>query len=202
MTEHLKMDKNRSNIVRDVIEKLCSLPHRGATTENERIAAGYISQFIERIGGKAETQGFKTSVTYIYEVWWMLGLLIFGLLLIPFAKFAAFFTVTVSVVSLFFYFDWRSVWVMRFPPVKESRNVFGKKAGGQTEPENRVILMAHYDSAPVSLLYLPSMVAGFSRSLKINMLNLLVVEIIALLNVLGIARTLCAWAAYLYILYF
>ncbi|NOY70222.1 MAG: Zn-dependent exopeptidase M28 [Deltaproteobacteria bacterium] len=198
------MDKNSPNLVRNVIEKLCSLAHRGATTENERIAAKYLGEFVEGIGGKTEEQKFTTSVTYIYEIWWMIGLLIFGLCLIPYAKLAAFFIVTVAVVSTFLYLDWRSAWVMRFPPSKQSQNVIGKKAGQQVlpDPENKIILMAHYDSAPVSLLYLPSMVEGFARSLKFNMVNLLIVEIIAMLNCLGIARTFCAWAAYIYILYF
>ncbi|MEA3360384.1 MAG: M20/M25/M40 family metallo-hydrolase [Thermodesulfobacteriota bacterium] len=187
-----------------IIERLCSLSHRGATTENEATAANYLEEFITKIGGKATRQYFKTSVSYIFEVWWLLFFLLIGLSLIPFFKLLSLAFITISIVMLFLYFDWRDTWITEFPPQRQSQNVIGKKQFDSNEPQprNRIVLMAHYDSAPVSLLYLPSMVKGFSSSLKFNLFNLLIVELIAVLNCFAIAAALVFWLRYIYMTYF
>jgi hypothetical protein len=73
-----------------IVQELASLPHRGATTEQERSAADIIQRYLERMGAKVSRQKFRTAKTYISEVWWLVGGLALGLLLIPYASWFAF----------------------------------------------------------------------------------------------------------------
>ncbi len=195
------MDKPNVSFTQEIIEKLTSLPHRGATTKNEKIAADYVKTFIQNLGAKPTEQSFKTSITYIYEIWWMLGILLVGLALLPYYTIVGFGIVTGIVLTLFLYFDWRGTFVTSMPPQKESQNIIGTK-NEKADAKNRLVLMAHYDSAPVSLLYLPSQVAGFSKSLKFNLFNIFIVQIIAILYVLGIPSSFGIWFRIIYMVYF
>ena len=90
-----------------IVRELTSLPHRGATTEQERKAADIAQGYLERMGATVNRQKFRTVKTYISEVWWMVGGLALGLLLIPFAGWFAFGLVAVCAGLALIYFDWR-----------------------------------------------------------------------------------------------
>jgi hypothetical protein len=183
-----------------VIERLCKLPHRGATTENERFAGSWLKEMINERGGECSYQPFKTPVSYIFEIWWMLFFLVSGIILLPWFKLPGFALITLSALFLVLYFDWRDTPFTFFPPRKTSQNLIAKSKTAE-KGKNKLILMAHYDSAPVSLLYLPSRVKGFRTSLFINVAHLLTANILALLWILGTADFLI-YILYAYALYF
>jgi len=192
-----------------IVHELASLPHRGATTEQERKAADIVQRYLEGMGATVSRQKFRTAKTYISEVWWLVGGLALGLLLIPFASWLAFGLVAVCAGLALIYFDWRHTPVSLLPPRANSENVIGiaakkeKQDPDSSEKEKkRLILMAHYDSAPVSLLYLPSMVKNFRQSLLISLGLMVAAVLIALFEVLAIGQPLVTWLRWLLAIYF
>ncbi|MFO7559174.1 MAG: M28 family peptidase [Desulfobacterales bacterium] len=192
-----------------IVQELASLPHRGATTKQERKAADMVQRYLEGMGAAVTRQKFQTAKTYISEVWWLVGGLALGLLLIPLASWFAFGLVTVCAGLSLVYFDWRHTPVSLLPPRAISENVIGVSAGkGKQAPDStekekkRLILMAHYDSAPVSLLYLPSMVKNFRQSLLISLGLMVVAVFVALFEVLAIGQPLATWLRWLLAIYF
>lgn len=194
----------------NIADELADLPHRGTTTAEERKAADILQGHLERLGATVERQRFRTSKTYISEVWWLLSVLILGLILIPCISWIALGLVALSVVISLLYFDWRITPVSFLPPRGESANVIGRmiqtadpdKTSHTGPPKNRLILMAHYDSAPVSLLYLPSMVKSFRRSLLISLGLMVAAFIMALIETLGYGKPVVAWLRWVFVVYF
>jgi Peptidase family M28 len=194
----------------NLIRELTSLPHRGATTVYERQAADRLQARLEALNADVERERFRTSKTYITHVYWIIGGLCSGLLLIPVLSWFAWGLVALSVVTALRYFDWRSTFVSLLPPPGFSENVIGrfpaKEAVDEEDrsesPKKRLILMAHYDSAPISLLYLPSMVKNFHQSLLISLGLMVAAALFALLELLGLGRPAVLWLRYVLVVYF
>jgi|GEM_PF-667566 len=190
----------RKNI-EEILRGLTDLPHRGAATAGEAKAADFLEGKLAEAGYETERQTFRTSLTYIYEVWWMLLPMIGALLLLPVYPMPAFAVALFSGLSLILYFDWRRSWVMSMPPQGLSQNVIARP-GGKGKARNKLILMGHYDSAPVSFLYLPSQVKNFAASLRFNLFNIAVAVILAALFAAGIENALLNGLRWIYVLYF
>jgi len=62
--------------------------------------------------------------------------------------------------------------------------------------------MAHYDSAPVSLLYLPAMVKNFRSSLFVNFFLIVAAFWVSILGALHMGGPLISWARWILALYF
>ncbi len=73
---------------------------------------------------------------------------------------------------------------------------------GNNGAEQNLILMAHYDSAPVSLLYLPSMVKNFRSSLRINLFLIVFALIISILEILTKGQPVISWIRLILSAYF
>jgi len=187
-----------------IVRDLSALPHRGATTEQERRAADILTKHLQHLGAKVERQTFSTPKTYIWEVWWLIAGLVLGLLLIPIASWLAFILVAISAAIALVHFDWRPSPVSMLPPHGQSQNIIGRppQSSAPGKAEKKLILMGHYDSAPVSLLYLPSMVKNFRQSLLISLGLMVLAVIVALLEVLGLGRPFVTWIRWLLIIYF
>ncbi len=67
----------------DIVRELTVLEHRGATTEGERRAADILERLLKQLGASVDRQSFTTPSTYITEVWWLIGGMLAGLLLLP-----------------------------------------------------------------------------------------------------------------------
>lgn len=193
----------------NIVRELAGLPHRGATTANERQAADMLQRQLERLGASVERQYFRTAKTYITEVWWLVGGLVIGLLLIPYLSWIALSLAILAVGMSLFYFDWRHTPVSKLPPQFESANVIGRLTpasaaaeSSSTKSRKKLILMAHYDSAPVSLLYLPSMVKNFRQSLLISLTLMVLACITALVETMGYGKPFITWLRWGFILYF
>ena len=98
-----------------IVRELTALPHRGATTEQERHAADILESYLQRLGATVERQPFTTPKAYIWEVWWLIGGIVAGLLLTPLASWFAFVLVAASVAMALLYFDWRASPVSLLP---------------------------------------------------------------------------------------
>ena len=189
-----------------IVRSLTSLPHRGAATALERRAADILENHLQRLGAAVERQPFRTPKTYIVVTWWLIAGLVLGLLLIPAAAWWAFVLVVLSAGLALVYFDWRAVPVTLLPPQGTSENIIARAPqGADTDPPRspkKLILMAHYDSAPVSMLYLPSMVKNFSQSLRMSLGLMVLAVVVALLDVLAIGQPIVTWLRYALVVYF
>jgi hypothetical protein len=184
-----------------IVRDLAALPHRGATTDQESRAADVLEHYLRQLGASVERQPFVTPKTYISEVWSLVGGLILGLLLLPALSWVALLWIVVCVALALQYFDWRASPVSLFPPRGQAHNVIGRLPP-QGQPSKKLILMGHYDSAPISMLYLPSSVKNFRQSLRIS-IGLMVLAVgVALLTVLHVGQPVVACLRYALVVYF
>lgn len=191
-----------------IVRDLSELPHRGATTAEERRAADIVAGHLGRLGAVVDRQAFRTPKTYVWEVWWLAGGLIAGLLLIPLASWYALALVALCAGLAIFHFDWRATPISMLPPRSRSENVIGRdprSANADPAPvrgKKKLILMGHYDSAPASLLYHPALVKNFRQSLLISLGLMLLSVCISLLELLDLGQPVIAWMRYLLAFYF
>ncbi len=153
-----------------------------------------------------ERQSFNTPKTYIWEVIWLTALIAAGLAATPFLSWISVGILALCTISAFLFFDWRFSPLGILSPRVGSENIIGTMEKEDTREEDitpkHLILMAHYDSAPVSLLYLPSMVKNFRSSLFINLFLIVFALLISILGVLNLGEPLVSWLRWILALYF
>ncbi|GAA4450326.1 M28 family peptidase [Nibrella saemangeumensis] len=168
------------------LRELTHLPHRGAATPCESEAAQLLENYLTQMEADVQTELFRTPKTYVTVVYWLLGGLVFGLLLVPYLTVTALVLVWLFVVLAWLFFNWRYSPVTRFPLQHMARNVIGRwPAQNNQKPVSKVILMAHYDTAPVSLLYTSSLVGNFRGSMILSLGLMVASALGATLEVLG-----------------
>ena len=154
------------------------------------------------MGATVRTEPFQTPKTYVTVVYWLIGGLLAGLALLPVTG------VAVGLVWYFVwmawrYFNWQYAFITKFPVQHTAHNVVGQWAATGAETGNRrVILMAHYDTAPVSWLYGPKQQAGFRASLIISLMFMALACVVAVLEVAGIGLPYITWLRYGLMAYF
>jgi hypothetical protein len=140
-----------------------------------------LERHLQSIGARTERQPFRTQKTYLTTVAWFLGCIIFGLLLVPdWGLWAALVTIA-GTVSGWLFFDWRLSPAMLMPPRVWSANLVGTLSGSPAE--RRLILMAHFDTAPISALYRPALIRRFKSSLLTALVLMALAPILAVLAV-------------------
>ncbi|QDK79648.1 M20/M25/M40 family metallo-hydrolase [Spirosoma sp. KCTC 42546] len=188
--------------VQTILRELTALPHRGTATPQGSEAARLLQSYLAEMGATTRMEPFQTPKTYATIVYWLIGGIVAGLVLIPFTG------VSVGFVWYFGflawkYFNWRYSFIVKFPVQHTANNVIGKwKDRGGGEDRRKVILMAHYDTAPVSLLYSPKQQAGFRASLLISLWLMLLAASLATLEVFGVALPYLTYIRYGLIGYF
>ena len=181
---------------------LTALPHRGAATANGANAAKRLQAYLTAMGASVRTEPFQTPKTYATIVYWLIGGLLTGLALVPVTG------VAVGLVWYFvwlawLYFNWRYSFIVKFPAQHTVHNVIGNwPASGSAEKHQKVILMAHYDTAPVSLLYGPKQQANFRVSLVVSLGLMLLAALAATLEVAGIGLPYLTYLRYGLMAYF
>lgn len=186
----------------DILADLCALPHRGAATPNEAKAAQLLKTHLNGLGATVRTETFQTPKTYATIVYWLIGGLLAGLALVPFTG------VAVGLIAYFAwlawkYFNWQYSFITKFPVQHTSHNVIGHWPGsGAGESRRKIILMAHYDTAPVSLLYGPNQQAGFRTSLIISLGLMGLAVVVSLVEVLGVGLPYSSYVRYGLMAYF
>jgi hypothetical protein len=185
-----------------ILDALTALPHRGAATANERKAADWLENCLSGLGASVRRESFETPKTYATIVYWLIGGLLMGLALIPVTG------VAIGLVWYFIwlgwlYFNWRYSFITRFPVQHTAYNVIGHWPSVETGKATRkVILMAHYDTAPVSWLYGPTRQASFRLSLIVSLWLMLLAGTVALLEVAGIGLPYVSYLRYALMVYF
>lgn len=163
---------------KQIVEKLASFPNRGVATPQEIPVLEYLtSLFAEQ---EVSRESFKTPKTYISIVWWLIGGLVVGLLALNFSPVVGLFLTLIFVTMAMLYFNWYASPVTNFPPLVTSYNLIVKPKGKEIVKPKKLILMAHWDTAPISVLYRPEMVGNFRQSLKISLFLMIVAQFVAI----------------------
>jgi hypothetical protein len=184
-----------------IISELTNLAHRGVSTNESAQARDLLKNYLRDIGAEVETQAFQTPKTYISAVSWFIGGLLLGLVLLGYNGLIGLFFIAVSAFMAWRFFDWRSSLATSLPPQVTGHNVIGHFPA-KTASTKRLILMAHYDTAPISYLYRPEMVKDFVRSLRISLAFLIFAVIFAFLWMLGLQNNLMIMLRWLLFFYF
>lgn len=163
---------------KQIVEKLASFPNRGVATPNEIPVLEYLtSLFVEQ---EVTRESFKTPKTYISIVWWLIGGLVVGLLALNFSPIVGLFLTLIFVTMAMLYFNWYASPVINFPPLVTSYNLLIKPQNKESIKPKKLILMAHWDTAPISVLYRPEMVGNFRQSLKISLFLMILAQFVAI----------------------
>lgn len=178
----------------DVVRELAALPHRGATTPQGARAADILERRLGGMGAAVERHRFLAPRTYIPILAWFLCGLIAGLLLSPPFRWAGLAVTAASAVAGVLFLDWRWTPLMAFPPLGRAVNLSARRGPAALGSDTRrLILMAHYDSAPTSLLYLPSRVKSFRSSLFLSLGVIVLAVVLSLLLALRVGPAWLAW---------
>jgi Peptidase family M28 len=160
----------------EIVEKLASFPHRGVATENETHVLNFLTQLFDN--QIVSREPFRTPKTYILVVWWLILGLSTGLICLNFSAILGLILTLIFVTMALLYFNWYASPVTNFPPLVTSHNLIIKNESS-TPKAKKLILMAHWDTAPISLLYRPEMVGNFRKSLKMSLILMLVAQFLA-----------------------
>ena len=185
-----------------ILADLTQLPHRGAATANEAQAARLLQTYLTSMGATVRTEPFQTPRTYATIVYWLIGGLLTGLALVPVTGVAV--GLVWYVVWLAWrYFNWRYSFITKFPVQHTAHNVIGHwPVSGAEDNPRKLILMAHYDTAPVSFLYGPKQQAGFRMSLIVSLCLMLLAGLTGLVEVAGIGLPYVTYGRYGLMVYF
>lgn len=182
-----------------LLNDLCRLPHRAAASPCEREAADLLRQRLTEMGAEVRLEPFRTPRTFVTVVYWLIGGLLLGLWLTrpespPFLQGGGFALLCFAVVLSWLYFNWRHSSVTRWPVQHTAYNVVGRwRATAGKEGIKKLILMAHYDTAPVSMLY-----GSGQRTFRVSLIFSLVLMVVAVLigSLEGIFEYRASWVAY------
>ena len=160
-----------------IVEKLASFPHRGVASENEAPILDFLAQLFDN--QTVSKESFRTPKTYISVVWWLVLGIASGLICLNFSPIIGVLLTLVFVTMAFLYFNWYASPVTNFPPLVTSHNLVIKEKTSNTKAK-KLILMAHWDTAPISLLYRPEIVGNFRKSLKMSLILMLLAQFLAI----------------------
>lgn len=160
----------------EIVKRLSAFSHRGTGTLFEKQVLDFLVSLFDN--QQVSLELFHTPKTYISVVWWLIGGLCTGLWLLNFIPLLGLLLVIGFVVLAFLYLNWYPSMVTKFPPqVKSSNVVVSSKVS--VPSSKKLILMAHYDTAPISFLYRPEQVGNFRKSLIISLLLMLIAIVFA-----------------------
>ncbi len=162
---------------KQIVEKLASFPNRGVATENEPKVLDFLTQLFD--SKEVSKESFRTPKTYISVVWWLIGGIVVGLLSLNFLPILGVILVPIFDLMAFLYFNWYASPITKFPPLVTSHNLVIKPPIS-AQKAKKLILMAHWDTAPISLLYRPEMVGNFQKSLRISLVLMALAQFITI----------------------
>ena len=188
--------------IREHIEALCALGHRGSATPNEKKAADYIAKQLQSWGIETGLEGFKShsSFTWVFAI--LYGGFALGGLLSWSHPFLG--VLILSWFSILFWGESTSTLkiVNRLLPQRPSQNVLGRIK--VERPEKKLVLVAHYDSAKTGLPFHPRMVKSFRSSYILSVIMILVLIIVGVIRLFdgqGLVLNLFRWVAAVYMLH-
>lgn len=173
--------------MKDLLNRLTALPHRAVGSPYEAQTFDIIADYLKNDSIRLEKQAFSSPPHFMATVWWALGGMVVGLCLAPFYPLIAMLLTLTAVVSIYAFFDWHPVWLSKLPPQVTTHNFIGKKlqntqnilnpdgsgTEGSISGKSKLILMAHWDTVPISIMYHPKLLQGFEKSLWFNLVVML-----------------------------
>lgn len=162
---------------KQIVEQLCQFPNRAIGSKQEEAVLSFISQQFDQKWVKKES--FYSPKTYISIVWYLVLGIALGLICLNFSTFIGLILVFLFVTMAMLYFNWYASPITKFPPRIKTHNLV------INPPQNsniskKLILMAHWDTAPISILYRPELVGNFRKSLKSNLIFMLFAQFLAI----------------------
>jgi len=151
-----------------LLRQLTAFSHRGVGSSSNSKTALLIAETLQKSGFAVEKQTFQTPATYVPIVYWLIGVLATGLITVQWWGLVSVVLVAIAALNGLMYFDWRPSWLLYAPPLVSADNVIGRY--GQSSVGRKMILMAHFDSAPVSFLYRRQTKEGFRNSIRASMI--------------------------------
>lgn len=162
---------------KEIVEKLVAFPHRGVATENEVPVLDFLTKLFSN--QTVSRESFRTPKTYISIVWWLILGLATGLICLNFSPILGIVLTFVFVTMALLYFNWYASPVTSFPPLVTSHNLVIKSTTSIPKAK-KLILMAHWDTAPISILYRPEMVGNFRKSLRLSLILMILAQFLAI----------------------
>ena len=159
-----------------------------------------LERFVHKEEVEFSHQAFQSPYHFIQILYWLFGGLIVCIEASFYLPLSAFVLSAMIAVSAFRYFDWRSSFITKLPPQIETYNFRAKRK--ISNPKHRLVLMAHWDTAPISLPYLPSMISDFRRNLFVLMLFITGVAALCILQLIGLRATWQFYASLILALFF
>ena len=187
------------------MRKLTALPHRGVGTQDIESAAALLKETLEGIGAAVESQPFLCPKTYLPYVWWLVGGILFGLLFAGQWPWPSFAVACIFALMGVVHFDWRPTPLPYLVPKVRAENIIAKQETDsriKDQKSKKIVLMAHYDSAPISFIYRSSMVSDFHRSLLISVGLMLLSPVVILIEAMGYSPAALVWLRYALAAYF
>ncbi len=151
-----------------IVKSLTDFPHRATCGQYAEEVLQYLISVLPEISHTR--QNFKTPKNYLVIITWLILGIISGIIISIFLPVSGIFFTGIFVVFSFLFFNWYPSPASNFPPLSTSDNLIFKKTNTLKNTHlKRIILMAHWDTAPISILYKPEIVGNFRTSLKINL---------------------------------
>ena len=148
--------------IREQIQALCELPHRGSTTEEERRAAEIIAERLRKVGLEVEQERFYSHTTWS----WVYVILFAGFVLASFLSAGSpFLAFLLSLLLLFFNYaehTTRFEGLGQFLPKRPSQNVVARRHAPQARAH--VVVSCHLDTSRSGLAFSPALVKHFRSS--------------------------------------
>ncbi|GAB3338519.1 M28 family peptidase [Larkinella ripae] len=195
--------------VETLMRDLSRLPHRGVATSSEASAIELLTSTLRELQATVTLESFRTPKTYVSIIFWLMAGLVSGLAVFPALGWLAVGWTWTWIVLAWLFFNWRYSPATKLPPQVTAYNLIGRwretgfgYAGDQEKPVMKVILMAHYDTAPISLLYRADRVHTFHATLVVSLLLMLGGGLLLLLQQVGLNSHWFPWIRYGMIAYF
>lgn len=158
---------NMNTNTQPLLTQLTAFQHRGVGSKSNTKAGEMLTKTLSTLGFSVQEHSFRTPPTYLPIVYWLIGGITLGLISVQWGGIVSVFVVAIFAINGLLYFDWRPSWLLFLPPLVNAKNIIGSY-GSNTSPK-KIILMAHYDSAPVSFLYRRQTKDGFRNSIRASM---------------------------------
>lgn len=163
----------------NIVKHLTQMPNRAVASVFEERTLDFLSKLFSN--KKIEKESFKSPKNYLITITWLLLGIVSSILILNLYPIVSLFLSIMFISMAFLFFNWMPSPISKFPPLVKTYNLVISEL--KKKPK-KIILMAHYDTAPISILYKPSLVGNFRKSLNFNILLMLLTEMMVIFHFL------------------
>ncbi len=168
-----------NSFAQDIIKHLTQMPNRAVASIYERQTLNFLSTLFSN--KKIEKESFYSPKNYLITITWLLLGVITSILILDLFPIISLLLSVMFISMAFLFFNWMASPISKFPPLVKTHNLVISEL---KKKQKKMVLMAHYDTAPISILYKPSLVGNFRKSLNFNILLLLLTEMMVIFHFL------------------